>query len=109
VQFALFRLLVVTAGTADLVAVLHAVVRGRVQGVGFRWFVRERARALGVRGWVRNRSDGSVEVEAEGDAGTLEQLRELLWNGPAGAHVRAVDEVGGGSAGERPYPFAIVR
>ena len=47
---------------------LHVVVRGRVQGVGFRWFVREAARALGLAGWVRNRPDGSVEVAAEGDA-----------------------------------------
>jgi acylphosphatase len=92
------------------VAVLHALVRGRVQGVGFRWFVRERARELGVRGWVRNRGDGAVEVEAEGDVGTLEQLLQLLRKGPPGALVSSVDEVAdGGSTGERPYPFSIVR
>jgi acylphosphatase len=91
-------------------AVLHALVRGRVQGVGFRWFVRERARELGVRGWVRNRRDGAVEVEAEGDAGRLEQLRHALWKGPLGAHVSTVEELTGGmSAGERPYPFSILR
>jgi acylphosphatase len=92
------------------VAVLHALVRGRVQGVGFRWFVREQARELGVRGWVRNRGDGSVEVEAEGDLGSLEQLRQLLWKGPAGARVSSVDDMANaGSIGERPYPFSIVR
>jgi acylphosphatase len=91
-------------------AVLHALVRGRVQGVGFRWFVRERARELGIRGWVRNRGDGAVEVEAEGDAGTLEQLRHCLWKGPSGAHVSAVDDLPGDvSSRQRPYPFSILR
>jgi acylphosphatase len=91
-------------------AVLHALVRGRVQGVGFRWFVRECARELGIRGWVRNRGDGSVEVEAEGDVGSLERLRQMLWKGPSGAHVNAIDDLPGAtSTGERPYPFSIVR
>jgi acylphosphatase len=92
------------------VAVLHALVRGRVQGVGFRWFVRERARELGVRGWVRNRSDGLVEVEAEGDAASLEELRRSLAKGPTGARVSSVDDLAGtDSAAERPYPFSIIR
>lgn len=101
----------VTAGSADtVVAVIHALVRGRVQGVGFRWFVREQARELGVKGWVRNRADGSVEVEAEGDAASLQRLLEALSKGPRGAHVTSVDELPGlDSAGERPYPFSIVR
>ena len=97
-------------GALRFVAVLHAVVRGQVQGVGFRWFVREQARQLGVRGWVRNRADGSVEVEAEGDIGTLQQLRRVLARGPVGAHVSSVDELPTlDSAGERPFPFSIVR
>ena len=91
-------------------AVLHALVRGRVQGVGFRWFVRERARELGVRGWVRNRSDGSVEVEAEGDVASLEELRRTLAKGPAGAQVSGVDELPTAEpSGARPYPFSIQR
>ena len=70
---------------------LHAVVRGRVQGVGFRWFVREEARALDLAGWVANRRDGTVEVEAEGAAGAIESLREVLARGPDGAVVSAVE------------------
>ncbi len=90
---------------------LHAIVRGRVQGVGFRWFVRERARALGVRGWVRNCSDGCVEVHADGDASALERLRASLADGPPGAHVTAVDDVpaSGPQSPELPHPFAILR
>ena len=45
---------------------VHLVVRGRVQGVGFRWFVKEVARGLDLAGWVKNRADGGVEVVAEG-------------------------------------------
>jgi hypothetical protein len=56
---------------------LHAVVHGRVQGVGFRYFVMREARALGLSGWVRNQADGSVEVEAEGAA----ILSTCWWSG----------------------------
>jgi len=72
--------------------VLFVAVRGRVQGVGYRWFVRERARALGLTGWVRNRQDGSVEVLAIGTDSALEQLRGLLRSGPSGARVSDVEE-----------------
>ncbi len=90
---------------------LHAVVRGRVQGVGFRWFVRQRARELGVRGWVRNRTDGSVEIHAEGDPPTLARLRASLAAGPPGAHVTAVDDLPASDSqpAELPHPFAILR
>jgi acylphosphatase len=92
------------------VAVLHALVRGRVQGVGFRWFVRERARELGVSGWVRNRVDGSVEVEAAGEAASLEQFRRWLSKGPPGAIVTAIDDLpASGQQGELPHPFSIRR
>jgi len=71
---------------------LHAVVRGRVQMVGFRYFVVDRARALGVTGWVRNGDDGAtVEVVAEGPEDALRQLEESLRAGPRGARVEAVD------------------
>jgi acylphosphatase len=70
---------------------VHVVIRGRVQGVGFRYFVLRRARALGLTGWVRNRADGGVELEAEGDRVALEQLLETLRQGPPAARVGAVE------------------
>jgi len=69
----------------------HLVISGCVQGVGFRWFVQREARALGLTGEVRNRRDGAVEVEAEGDRETLEQLVEVAREGPAASLVEAVD------------------
>jgi acylphosphatase len=76
--------------TGDLVQ-LHAVVRGDVQGVGFRYFVLRVARQGGLKGWVRNRRDGAVECLAQGDRGTLERLVEALRRGPGLAQVDAVD------------------
>jgi acylphosphatase len=71
---------------------LHAIVRGRVQMVGFRYFVLEEARALGLSGWVRNGDDGAtVEVVAEGPEEDLQRLEEALRAGPRGARVEAVD------------------
>src|SRR6059058_489360 len=61
------------------------VVRGRVQGVGFRWFVEREAHMLGVYGWVRNNPDGSVEVLATGTREQLSGLRSRLQNGPRAA------------------------
>lgn len=66
------------------------VVRGRVQGVGFRWFVRKAAGELGLRGSVRNLPDGSVEVIAAGPADALVSLEERLRNGPPAARVSEV-------------------
>ncbi|WP_369962603.1 acylphosphatase [Leifsonia sp. EB34] len=68
----------------------RAVVTGMVQGVGFRWSAREEARRLGVAGWARNRSDGSVEVEVEGAAADVERMIDWLRAGPPGS---AVDDV----------------
>jgi len=67
-------------------------VRGRVQGVGFRYFVNQSAGALGVRGWVRNDDDGSVEVYAIGTLAQLSDLSGYLRIGPRWAEVRGVDE-----------------
>jgi acylphosphatase len=61
-----------------------------VQGVGYRASCRRRANELGVSGWVRNRPDGSVEVEAEGDAQRLTELQLWCEKGPEGARVRSV-------------------
>src|ERR1700752_2435822 len=68
------------------------VVRGRVQGVGFRWFVEREAHILGIAGWVRNNSDGSVEVMAQGTRDQLSGLRSRLREGPRAARVDAVEE-----------------
>jgi acylphosphatase len=68
------------------------VVRGRVQGVGFRWFVEREAHILGIAGWVRNNADGSVEVLAQGSRDQLSGLRSRLREGPRTARVDAVEE-----------------
>lgn len=67
-------------------------MRGRVQGVGFRYFVEHSAKTLGIRGWVRNDDDGSVEVYAIGTEAQLSELAGHLWKGPRWAEVRGVDE-----------------
>lgn len=87
---------------------LHVRVTGVVQGVGFRWFVRERARRLGLAGWVRNLSDGSVEVLAAGDRGQIDLLREELLRGPRGAAVEAVRDVAMTPAAPASQPFGIL-
>ncbi len=67
--------------------VLHFLIQGRVQGVGFRWFVQREAGELDLRGWVRNTEDGDVEVVASGSAEDLAELRSSLRRGPRGARV----------------------
>lgn len=66
---------------------LHAIVTGRVQGVGFRYFVLDQGQRLGLMGWVRNLRDGRVEVVAEGDPTRLQELMVELRRGPRGAYV----------------------
>jgi len=63
------------------------LVSGRVQGVGFRWFVIEAASAEGITGWVRNSPDGTVEVVAEGDAESMERFERRVRRGPGRARV----------------------
>lgn len=63
------------------------VVEGRVQGVGFRWYVLRVAQGLGVGGWTRNLPDGSVEVVARGEEAALDRLEQALRRGPPGALV----------------------
>lgn len=79
---------------------LQAVARGRVQGVGFRQFVLQRAVELGLAGYVRNHWDRSVEVVAEGERATLEQLLEALRRGPRVANVAGVDTLWMAASGE---------
>jgi acylphosphatase len=68
------------------------VVRGRVQGVGFRWFVEREAHILGIAGWVRNNHDGSVEVLAQGTPDQLSAFASRLQQGPRAARVDGVEE-----------------
>jgi acylphosphatase len=68
------------------------VVTGRVQGVGFRWFVQREAESLGLRGWVRNTADGAVEVLADGSEEQLTGLAGRLRQGPRAARVDNVEE-----------------
>lgn len=63
-----------------------------MQGVGFRYFVEDAARLLGITGWVRNLDDGSVEVYAAGHRDRLAEFAGRLWKGPRWAEVRGVDE-----------------
>ena len=67
--------------------VLHFLIQGRVQGVGFRWFVHREASELHLRGWVRNTEDGDVEVVATGQPDDLDDLRKSLRAGPRGSRV----------------------
>jgi acylphosphatase len=87
---------------------VHLVVRGRVQGVGFRWFVREQAHRLDLAGWVRNRPDGGVEVAAEGDDASIEALRRVLAQGPRGAAVDRVESLDDAAA-PLDRPFTILK
>lgn len=70
---------------------LHTIIEGRVQGVGFRYFVQDNAVALGLTGWVRNLWNGTVEVTAEGDRQKLEHFLRTLNRGPSGSIVRKVN------------------
>jgi acylphosphatase len=72
--------------------VLHFLIRGRVQGVGFRWFVHREAAELNLRGWVRNTDSGEVEIVAAGDPEDLATLRSELHKGSRGSRVDAVVE-----------------
>lgn len=81
---------------------LEAVVHGRVQGVGFRWFVMREAGTLGLSGWVANEPDGSVRCVAEGPRLVLEQLLAELRAGPPAAVVRRIDETWSPASGDLP-------
>jgi len=88
---------------------LHVRISGHVQGVGFRWFVREEARRLGLSGWVTNLPDGEVEVKAGGEGSSLQRLRRALEVGPTGAEVSKVADIPDSESNSLPYPFTIHR
>ena len=92
--------------------ILHVIVHGRVQGVGFRWFVRTEARRLGLAGWVRNLPDGTVEMRASGIAQFLAALEQAVQRGPDGAsvtHITPVTTPAPDARSDTPYPFIILR
>jgi acylphosphatase len=85
------------------------LVGGRVQGVGFRYFVQETARREGIGGWVRNLGDGRVEAFAEGDVDSIARFERQLRAGPSTArvgHVETIDETPAGRAGFEVRPSA---
>ena len=88
---------------------IHLEVRGRVQGVGFRWYVVEKARELRLSGWVRNKPDGNVELAAAGPRDALEKLEAAVSAGPPGAFVEEVRKLAAMAADSLGSPFGIVR
>jgi acylphosphatase len=82
--------------TSDIIR--HIVVRGQVQGVGYRAFVEDAARQRGLHGWVRNRRDGSVEAAFSGPRSEVEAVIEICRRGPFSAHVSELDQRDGTDA-----------
>jgi acylphosphatase len=88
---------------------IHLEVHGRVQGVGFRWYIVEKAQELGLAGWVRNRPDGRVELAAAGPPDALERLEQAVRAGPRGARVETLKMLPAVEAASLAKPFEIVR
>ena len=88
---------------------IHLEVHGRVQGVGFRWYVVEMARELGLAGWVKNRPDGKVELAAAGTREALDKFTAAVRAGPRGARIEDVRVLAAVPASECESPFTIVR
>jgi len=84
----------------------HVVFRGRVQGVGFRWFAKETADSLGLAGWVRNLRDGSVEAEVEGTPDALDAFERRMRTGNPSAEVDEI--VAAASAVKNEKTFRII-
>lgn len=84
---------------------VRARVIGKVQGVGFRWFVTRAARSLQIAGWVRNLPDGSVQLEAEGPLARIDEFLLGLRQGPMGSRVDSVleDSWDAAEGGERGF------
>lgn len=82
-------------------------IRGTVQGVGYRYAMRQQAARLGVAGWVRNRVDGSVEAVIQGEAQAVEALVAWAQTGPPAAYVRELEVTAGSSEGERYAAFEL--
>jgi acylphosphatase len=89
--------------------VVHFEVVGMVQGVGFRWFIRERARELGLAGWVRNLPTGNVEIAASGPETAVVELLEIARRGPPSAVVSGVNALPSTNLDDLPTPFTVLR
>lgn len=88
--------------------VVHFFVKGRVQGVGFRWFVQREAAEIGLHGWVRNTDNAEVEVLAKGDPEDIAELRAALHKGSRGSRVdEVIEHELADSEGETLGPFQI--
>ncbi|GAB3282464.1 acylphosphatase [Microbacterium lacusdiani] len=74
---------------------MHVIVHGRVQGIGYRYGLREQAQRLGLAGWVRNRHGDAVEAVLAGDAGAVEAALAWVEHGPEGAEVQSLETSGG--------------
>jgi acylphosphatase len=81
-----------------MIVICHVVVRGRVQGVGYRAFVEDEALARGLEGWVRNRRDGTVEAVFKGDEEVVADMVEACRRGPFAARVDELDQRDGADA-----------
>jgi len=79
----------------------HLLIKGRVQGVGFRWFTRDTALGFNLKGWVRNLPNGSVEAEVEGEPGVLRRFIQELRVGLPFSRVEEIEEYSVPSTGER--------
>jgi acylphosphatase len=86
---------------------MHVIVRGRVQGVGFRYFVTQAARARDLAGWVLNRPDGAVQVEASGSDASIAAFLLELQSGPRGARVDTVEHLPATGEASLARPFTI--
>lgn len=82
---------------------MHVVVGGEVQGVGYRYTMRLVAREAGVSGWVRNRRDGTVEAEVEGDEAQVDEVLAWMAEGPPGSRVESATVTDAEPAGERGF------
>ncbi|HYN20313.1 MAG TPA: acylphosphatase [Thermoanaerobaculia bacterium] len=88
---------------------IHLEVRGRVQGVGFRWYVVDKAHEFRLAGWVKNKADGNVELAAAGKADDLARFEAAITAGPPGARVEDVRRLPVVPADSLQAPFGIVR
>jgi len=91
------------------VRAVRVVVTGAVQGVGFRWFVRERARVLNLEGWVRNRAGGAVELAVRGPESAVGTLLDAVGQGPPASRVTRVVVDAASEDEHFPTPFTVHR